>query len=80
MQNLADTLAETLNYKYSMEAPEDGEWGVKIHDNWTGQIGMLYNNVSCLHLGVQEKLIKNSLFFLENNFAYNSFLLRTLFI
>ncbi|XP_022662330.1 glutamate receptor 2-like [Varroa destructor] len=51
MQNLADTLAETLNYKYSMEAPEDGEWGVKIHDNWTGQIGMLYNNRTDIALG-----------------------------
>ncbi|OQR70036.1 glutamate receptor-like [Tropilaelaps mercedesae] len=51
MQNLADNLAERLNFRYVYEAPEDGQWGQKTPTNWTGLVGMIYNNRSDLSLG-----------------------------
>lgn len=46
MQNVADCLADALNFQYILEAPEDGQWGVHIGKNWTGMVGMVFNNVS----------------------------------
>ncbi|OQR70035.1 ligand-gated ionic channel-like [Tropilaelaps mercedesae] len=51
MRHVADNLASSLSFEYVIEAPEDGEWGVKTENNWTGMIGMIYNNRSDVALG-----------------------------
>ena len=41
------TLAEFLNFRFSVRAPPDGEWGVQGQDgNWSGMIGMVQNQVT----------------------------------
>ena len=47
MKQVADALANSLNFTYEIEAPPDGAWGQQRPDgSWTSMVGMVCDNVS----------------------------------
>ena len=46
MQQVADSLAQALDFTYSIQVPLDGQWGVRhINGSWSGMVGMIHENV-----------------------------------
>ncbi|XP_050726022.1 glutamate receptor ionotropic, kainate glr-3-like [Eriocheir sinensis] len=52
MANLIETLAQALNFSYTLVRPMDGAWGAPDDQgNWNGMIGMVKRNEADLALG-----------------------------
>ncbi|XP_049517723.1 probable glutamate receptor [Dermacentor silvarum] len=52
MTSLLELLVDELVFNYTIHSPEDGQWGVPLpNGDWSGLVGMVYNNRADLALG-----------------------------
>ncbi|KAH6948058.1 hypothetical protein HPB50_022768 [Hyalomma asiaticum] len=52
MANLLELLAEKLGFDYTIHSPEEHQWGILLpNGEWSGLVGMVFNNKADLALG-----------------------------
>ncbi|XP_047495517.1 probable glutamate receptor [Penaeus chinensis] len=52
MFSLLETLAEAMNFSYTLTRPPDGYWGAPLENgSWTGMVGQIYRKEADLALG-----------------------------